>query len=257
MCIARWLPLAIRPREPQKFSAENFLILARGLTVGRTTRCGGSLKHIARNEPYRFFVLDEDTEYKIGFLLAYAIRYTRYFFTMSGHNKWAQIKRQKGANDAARSAVFGKLARRITLESKKANGDQSAAALRGAIEKAKQANMPKENIERAIAKGTAADASQMDAVLYEAYGPGGAAILISAVTDNRNRTSAEIKHLLSKHGIALASPGSASWAFEKITEGFGAKSDASLSEADNTALMTILEELDNHDDVEDVYTNAA
>ena len=116
---------------------------------------------------------------------------------MAGHSKWAQIKRQKGANDMARSAVFGKLARRITVESKKASGDVNAASLRAAIEKAKAANMPKENIERAVAKGSSADAGSLESVTYETYGPGGAAVVIEALTDNKNRTSAEIKHLLS------------------------------------------------------------
>lgn len=175
---------------------------------------------------------------------------------MAGHSKWAQIKRQKGANDAARSKIFGKLARRITVESKKAGGDVSAAALRAAIEKGKEANMPKENIERAIAKGTSADAGSMEVVVYETYGPSGCAIVIDALTDNRNRTSAEIKHLLTKNNLALAAQGSALWAFEKTVEGYTPKTTVSLSETDNETLMKILEEIDAHDDVEEVYTNA-
>jgi len=175
---------------------------------------------------------------------------------MAGHSKWAQIKRQKGANDAARSKIFGKLARRITVESKKANGDVSAAALRAAIEKGKEANMPKENIERAIAKGTSADAGSMESVVYETYGPSGCAIVIDALTDNRNRTSAEIKHLLTKNNLALAAQGSALWAFEKTAEGYIPKTTVPLGEEDNGKLMKILEEIDAHDDVEEVYTNA-
>ncbi|HCM43916.1 MAG: transcriptional regulator [Candidatus Kaiserbacteria bacterium GW2011_GWC2_49_12] len=175
---------------------------------------------------------------------------------MSGHNRWTQIKRQKGANDAERGALFGKLAKRITIESKKANGDLSSPALRSAIEKAKQTNMPKENVERAIAKGTSVDASTLDFIVYETYGPGGAAIIIDTLTDNRNRTGAEIKHLLSKHGLSLATQGSASWAFDKTQNGYAPKNILPLSESDNEALMKILEELDAHDDVEGVYTNA-
>ncbi len=175
---------------------------------------------------------------------------------MAGHSKWAQIKRQKGKTDAARSAAFGKLARRITVESKKAKGDVNAATLRAAIEKAKAANMPKENIERAVAKGTSADAAALEAVTYETYGPGGAAIIIEALTDSRNRTSQEIKHLLSEHNLSLAAQGSALWAFEKAADGYTAKTMVPLSEEDNEKLMKILEEIDAHGDVENVYTNA-
>lgn len=175
---------------------------------------------------------------------------------MSGHNKWAQIKRQKGANDAAKSNLWGKIGKRMAVESKKAGGDANSPGLRAIIETAKKANMPKDNIERAIAKGMASDAAAIDAVTYEAYGPGGAAILIEALTDNRNRTAQEIKHLLSEQGIALASPGSALWAFEKTTEGYEPKTTVPLSEADNEALMKIMEKIEENDDVEAAYTNA-
>ncbi len=175
---------------------------------------------------------------------------------MAGHNKWTQIKRQKGANDAARSNLWGKLSRRITIESKKAQGDINATSLRAIIDIAKAANMTKDTIERAVQKGTSADAQSLESVVYEAYGPGGAAIVIDALTDNRNRTAQEIKHLLSKNGIALASPGSALWAFEKTLESYTPKSTTKLSEADDVALMQLLEQIDNHDDVQNVYTNA-
>ncbi len=175
---------------------------------------------------------------------------------MGGHNKWSQIKRQKGANDAAKSNVWGKLSRRITVESKKANGDTNASNVRAIVETARKENMPKDVIERALAKGTSADASTLEAITYEAYGPGGAAVIIDALSDNRNRTAQEIKHLLSKNGIALASPGSAVWAFEKTTEGYTPKTMVKLSEADEAALMQLMEQLDAHDDVQGVYTNA-
>ncbi|MBI2610631.1 YebC/PmpR family DNA-binding transcriptional regulator [Candidatus Kaiserbacteria bacterium] len=175
---------------------------------------------------------------------------------MAGHSKWAQIKRQKEKTDAAKSGLWSKLGKRITVESKKAKGDMNAPNLRSAIELAKYANMPKGNIERAVARGTSADAAALEAVTYEAYGPGGAAIVIEALTDSRNRTSQEIKHILSKNGLALASPGSALWAFEKTTEGYEPKTNVPLSDADNEQLIKILEEIDAHDDVENVYTNA-
>jgi YebC/PmpR family DNA-binding regulatory protein len=175
---------------------------------------------------------------------------------MAGHNKWAQIKRQKGVADAAKSNLWGKLGRRIAVESKKAGGDVNAANLRAIIETAKKTNMPKDTIERAVAKGASTDASEMESVVYEAYGPGGAAIVIDGLTDNRNRTAQEIKHLLSKNGLELATPGSASWAFEKTGEGYEPKTTVPLSETDNEALMGIMEQIDAHDDVQEVYTNA-
>lgn len=175
---------------------------------------------------------------------------------MGGHNKWSQIKRQKGANDAAKSNVWGKLAKRIAVESKKAGGDVNSPALRTMIETAKKENMPKENIERAVAKGISNDAAAMEAITYETYGPGGCAIVIVALTDSRNRTAQEIKHLLTKNGLALAAQGSASWAFEKTATGYTPKTTVPLSDTDNETLMKILEEIDAHDDVEGVYTNA-
>jgi YebC/PmpR family DNA-binding regulatory protein len=175
---------------------------------------------------------------------------------MAGHNKWAQIKRQKGAADAAKSNLWGKLGKRIAVESKKAAGDINSPGLRAIIETAKKSNMPKDTIERAVAKGISADAAALEAITYETYGPGGCAVVISALTDNRNRTAQEMKHMLSEMGLALASPGSALWAFEKSGEGFTPKTTVSLSESDNEKLMGILETIDSHDDVEEVYTNA-
>ncbi len=176
---------------------------------------------------------------------------------MSGHNKWSQIKHKKGASDAMKSKVWGKIAKRIIVESKIAGGDVTSPTLRTWIEKAKEANMPKDNIERAVKKGVSNDAGTLESVTYETYGPGGAAILIAALTDNRNRTAQEIKHLLSEQGLELASPGSAAWAFTKTGNAFEATTTVPLSETDNERLMTILEVIDAHDDVEDLYTNAA
>lgn len=176
---------------------------------------------------------------------------------MSGHNKWSQIKRQKGAADAAKSNVWGKLSRRITVESKKAHGDTTAVALRSQVEKARQTNMPKDAIERAIAKGTGAEAGEMESITYETYGPGGCAIIIETLTDSRNRTAQEIKHLLSKNGLALAAPGSAAWAFHHLPDGtWEPQTTVPLSEADSESLMHILEEIDAQTDVEEVFTNA-
>lgn len=176
---------------------------------------------------------------------------------MSGHNKWSQIKRQKGAADAAKSNLWGKLAKRIAVESKIAGGNTSSPTLRTLIDTARAANMPKDSIERAVAKGISADADSLEAITYETYGPGGAAIVINVLTDSRNRTAQEMKHLLSELGLSLAAPGSALWAFEKVGVDFEAKTTVPLSEEDSAKLMELLEKIDAYDDVENVYTNAA
>lgn len=175
---------------------------------------------------------------------------------MSGHNKWSQIKNKKAATDSKRSKIFGKLSRLISLESKKALGNLSSPGLRAVIERAKKEYMSSDIIDRAVKKGAGGDAGNMEPVLYEAYGPGGCALLIEGLTDNKNRTVAEIKHLLSKRGLALASQGSAMWAFTKSTEGYAPQTTVPLSDEDGGALSSLLEELDDHDDVQEVYTNA-
>ena len=106
---------------------------------------------------------------------------------MSGHSKWSQIKRQKSITDAAKGRVFARYARLITFESKRARGNLSDPSLASAIARAKAANMPKDNIERAVAKGASKDSGNLDHSIYEAYGPSGVAILISAFTDNKNK----------------------------------------------------------------------
>ncbi|MDD5152540.1 MAG: YebC/PmpR family DNA-binding transcriptional regulator [Candidatus Pacebacteria bacterium] len=175
---------------------------------------------------------------------------------MSGHNKWSQIKQKKAITDGKKSKIFGKLGQLISMESKKAGGNMSSPGLRAVIERAKKENMTADAIERAVKKGAGADAGAMEAVLYETYGPGGCALMIECLTDNKNRTVAEIKHLLSKRGLALAGQGAASWAFTKTFEGFEPKGTTALSEEDGKALEELMEELDDHDDVQEVYTNA-
>jgi YebC/PmpR family DNA-binding regulatory protein len=137
---------------------------------------------------------------------------------MAGHSKWAGIKHKKAVVDARRGAQFTKLARAITVAAREGGGDPDHnATLANAIQKAKDASMPKDNIERAIAKGTGegGDADAIEAVLYEGYGPGGVALLIEALTDNRNRTGSDVRHLLSKHGGNLGEPGSVAYLFDK------------------------------------------
>jgi YebC/PmpR family DNA-binding regulatory protein len=137
---------------------------------------------------------------------------------MSGHSKWAGIKHKKAVVDARRGQLFTKLARAITVAAKEGGGDpEGNPSLSLAVQKAKDASMPKDNIERAIAKGTGegADADALETVLYEGYGPGGVALLIEAVTDNRNRTGADVRHILGKSGGSLGEPGSVAYLFDK------------------------------------------
>ena len=176
---------------------------------------------------------------------------------MSGHSKWSQIKRQKSVTDAARSRVFSRYARLIALESKKANGVLSAPSVSVVIARAKAANMPKDNIERAIQKGMSKDSGNVEPVTYEVYGPGGAALIVTALTDNKNRTTQEIKHLLALHGVELANPGAASWAFTKTHDGYTPNEPLmDVAGTDEERLSAILDALDEHDDVQRVFTNA-
>lgn len=137
---------------------------------------------------------------------------------MSGHSKWSSIKHKKGAADAKRGKLFTKLARAITVAARDGGPDpEGNPALSTAIQKAREASMPKDNIQRAIDRGSGvgADADAIETVLFEGYGPGGVAVLVEALTDNRNRTSAEVRHAFSKHDGSLGEPGSVAWIFEK------------------------------------------
>jgi YebC/PmpR family DNA-binding regulatory protein len=140
---------------------------------------------------------------------------------MAGHSKWASIKHKKKAVDAKRGQLFTKLSRAITVAAREGGGDpEGNSSLALAVQKARDASMPKDNIERAIAKGTGADseAETYESVVYEGYGPGGVAILVEALTDNRNRTGSEIRHLFTRSGGSLGEPGSVAWTFEKKGE---------------------------------------
>jgi YebC/PmpR family DNA-binding regulatory protein len=137
---------------------------------------------------------------------------------LSGHSKWSSIKHKKGAADAKRGKLFSKLTRAIIVAAKEGGGDPANnATLAAAIEKAKSYSMPKDNIERAVAKGSGegADAANFEAIVYEGYGPEGVAVIVEALTDNRNRTAAEVRHLFSKHGGNLGATGAVAWQFER------------------------------------------
>ncbi|HEY6961990.1 MAG TPA: YebC/PmpR family DNA-binding transcriptional regulator [Gaiellaceae bacterium] len=137
---------------------------------------------------------------------------------MSGHSKWSSIKHKKGAADAKRGQLFSKLSKAIIVAAKNGGGDPANnLALQNAIEKAKSYSMPKDNIDRAIAKGSGADADAdaFESITYEGYGPEGVAVIVEALTDNRNRTAADVRHMFSKHGGNLGTDGSVSWQFER------------------------------------------
>ena len=137
---------------------------------------------------------------------------------MAGHSKWSSIKHKKGAADAKRGKLFSKLSRAIIVAAREGGADPAAnLALQNAIEKARSYSMPKDNIERAIAKGSGADAesSAFESVVYEGYGPEGVAVLVEALTDNRNRTASEVRHAFAKHGGNLGTTGGVAWQFER------------------------------------------
>ena len=175
---------------------------------------------------------------------------------MSGHNKYSKIKHIKAKTDAQKSKMFTKFGRLITVEAKKAGGNLSSPGLKTAIEKARAVNMPNDTIDRAIKKATTDNSASMEAFTYESYGPGGCAIIIESLTDNRNKAAQEVKFILSKHGLGLAGIGSATWAFTKNHEGWIANTTIPLSEEDGKKLETLIEDLEENDDVQNVFTNA-
>ena len=175
---------------------------------------------------------------------------------MSGHNKWSQIKNQKAKTDGQKSKVYSKHARLIALEAKKAGTNLLSPSLTAAIERAKKENVPRDVIDRAVKKGGETGGAQMDSITYEAYGPGGCAIVIEALTENRNKAAQEVKHILSKNGFAIATPGSATWAFTRENMEWNANMTVPLSDEDLTVLEKIVEELEDNDEVQSVYTNA-
>lgn len=175
---------------------------------------------------------------------------------MSGHNRWTQIKRQKESTDGKKSKVFSKYSRLLSAESKKVNGDVKSASLLAIIENAKKENVPKDVIERAIKKGTETGGEAMEAITYESYGPGGCAIIIEALTSNRNKAAQEVKHILSDFGFSLATPGSASWAFKKNINKWEPQQTVSLSDEDLETLSKIVDTLEENDEIQEVFTNA-
>ena len=158
---------------------------------------------------------------------------------MSGHSKWSTIKHKKAATDKKRGDTFSKMARLITIAARAGGGDlETNYTLRSVVDKARSVNMPKDNIERAIKKGTGELAGeQLEELLMEAYGPGGAALLVEVVTDNRNRSAGDIRHILSQHNGKLATAGSVQWLFER--QGVLQLDSAGIADRDEFELAVI------------------
>ena len=175
---------------------------------------------------------------------------------MSGHNKWSKIKHKKAATDSLKSRVFSKHAALIAMEARKAGGDATSSGVLAAVERAKKDSMPKDNIDRAIAKGSGAGSAALEEVIFEAFGPGGTGIIITAVTDNNNRTAPLIKHAFVKAGYQLGAPGSAMWAFTKVNHKYIPHTHLELSDADGEKLANLIETLEEQEDVHDIFTTA-
>lgn len=175
---------------------------------------------------------------------------------MAGHSKWANIKHRKGAQDAKRAKAFTKVVREITIAAREGGGDPDAnPRLRAAIASARSVNLPNDKIERAVKKGTGElEGVSYEEVIYEGYGPGGVAIFLLALTDNRNRTTSEIRHLFNRYGSELGSPGSVAWMFERkgvvSVPAEGVDEDA-LMEA---AIEAGAEDLKRDEEVFEIYT---
>lgn len=177
---------------------------------------------------------------------------------MAGHNKWTQIKHKKAITDAKKSKIFSKLVKFISVEARLSGGKDSPG-LRSAIEKAKKVNMPKDIIERALKK--ASDSGMvMENIMYEAYGPGGVGVIIETLTDSRNRTAQDVKHILSENNTSFAGIGSVSWAFKREISPEGLvwtpTTTVEVSDENLVLLDKLVEDLENNDDVQDVFTNA-
>lgn len=175
---------------------------------------------------------------------------------MAGHNKWSKIKRQKGANDAKRGAVFTKLGSLIAIAARGGSDPATNSALAMVIEKAKAANMPNANIERSIDRAKDKNAAQLEEVTYEGYGPGGVGLIIEAATDNKNRTFPEVRNVLTKNGGRIAEPGSVAFQFDRkgvitvsgsgedvLLQVLDAGADDAIDEEDETVVYTAAKDL--------------
>lgn len=177
---------------------------------------------------------------------------------MSGHSHWSQIKHKKALSDVKKGRVFSKISRMICLAAKKGANPQDNPHLRLAIEKAREVNMPSDNILRAIQKGGGAkEGEKMEEILYEAYGPGSVGLIIETITDNKNRTLAEIKNILSTYEARLAQPGSVKWNFSQDikTREWNPKYEVQVPEKEHAKLESLFEALNEHEEIQEIYSN--
>lgn len=176
---------------------------------------------------------------------------------MSGHSKWAQIKRQKGVNDARRGQMFTKVGREITVAAREGGGDPDANfRLRLAVQKAREVNMPQDNIQRAINRGTGADkeGGQLEELFYEGYGPGGSAIMVQVLTDNRNRAAADVRNVFTRAGGNMGEGGSVAWMFDQKGLVMVELDGANPEEVEMAAIDAGADDIQETDGALEVYT---
>lgn len=178
---------------------------------------------------------------------------------MARHSKWHKVRQFKGAIDAKRAASFTKLAREITVSVKEKGPDPAMnARLRVAIDRAREASMPKDNIERAIKRGAGGTGeAELETLTYEAYAPGGTALIIECLTDSRNRATNDVKHLVTKAGGSMAGTGAARYLFDRVGDEWVPKILVETDEETGTQVAELIEELEAHDDVSRVFSNLA
>lgn len=175
---------------------------------------------------------------------------------MSGHSKWSQIKRQKGIADQKKGQLFSKLSKVISMAARRGADPTMNVDLKNAIEKAREANMPKENIEQAIKRVAVKNAAQLEELTIEVIGPESLALIITAITDNKNRTMGEVRNILSEFGWKVAQQGAVMWMFEKHGQEFIPKYPLeNITENTKNNLEWVLEKLDDNEDVQEVYDN--
>jgi transcriptional/translational regulatory protein YebC/TACO1 len=184
----------------------------------------------------------------------YDVKVVLNFYIMAGHNKWKQIKDKKAKTDGAKSKLYSKYSKLISAEAQKVKGDKSAPSLRALIERAKAENVTNDVIDRAIKKASE-PGHTLEAITYEAYGPGGCAMIIEALTTNKNKAAQEVKHILTDNGFSLASMGSATWAFKREGTTWTPVTTVALEDADIAILEKLVGDLEANDEVQDVYTN--
>ncbi|MEK7578283.1 MAG: YebC/PmpR family DNA-binding transcriptional regulator [Patescibacteria group bacterium] len=176
---------------------------------------------------------------------------------MSGHSKWSTIKHKKALTDAKRSKVFSKITSLITIAARKGGDPDKNPSLRTVIEKAREVNVPKENIERAIKRGTGEIAgARLEELAYGAFGPGGVAVLITAITDNKNRTLADIKKILQEHNAKLAELNSIQWLFRREGADWTPNNPVKIEDGNvKKELEALYEALDEQQDINEIYDN--